>query len=85
VLVLRVDDARGVVRIQELDEVLADVMRGAGELIAQRLVLPGLEVRAAHLVFPHPDVRGEEVHVRVEVAHVQAEGVLARQLADGVQ
>ena len=63
--------AGGVVGIDKLDDVLAQVVRGAGELFAQRVGLPGLEVRAAHLVAAHADVRREQVDVRIHVAHVQ--------------
>ncbi len=81
-LVLGIDDAGGVVTVLELDEVLAQMVRGAGELVAQRAVLPGLELRAADLVLAHPDVGREQVDMGVHVAHVERQRVLGGQLPD---
>src|SRR3989344_941607 len=83
--VLRIDHARGVIGIAELDDVLSQVVGGAVELLAHGFVQPRLEVRAAALVAAHPHVRGEAVGHGVHVAHVQGQGVLAGQLADRVQ
>jgi hypothetical protein len=82
VLVLGIDDAHRVVGVDELDDVLAHVVRGAGELLAQGFVHPGLEGGPPGALAANLDVGGEEVHVGVEVAHVQRQGILARQLAD---
>src|SRR5271157_5111303 len=43
VLVLRIEDTLGVVRVDELDDVAADMVRGAVELLAHRVVEPALE------------------------------------------
>ncbi len=55
-LVLRVHHADGTVRILKLDNVVANMMRSARELHAQRLVHPLFEVRSTHLVFSNTDV-----------------------------
>ncbi|MNR08067.1 hypothetical protein D3C85_1242060 [compost metagenome] len=81
-LVLGVDDAHRVVGVDHFDDVLAQVVRRAAELVAQGRVDPRLEVRAADLLPAHADVLGEQVDVGIEVAHVQRQGVLAGQLAD---
>ncbi|MNX92666.1 hypothetical protein D3C86_1248160 [compost metagenome] len=70
------------VGVDELDDVLAEVVRGAVELVAQGVVEPALQVRAADFLAADADVRGEQVDVGIEVAHVQRQGVLAGQLAD---
>ena len=82
VLVLRVQHANGMVRVPELDDVLAQMMRRAGELVAQRVVHPGFQVRAAGPLATHADVGSKEIDVRIEVAHVEGQGVLADELPD---
>ena len=48
----------------------------------QGVVEPALEVGTADPVAADPDVRGEQVDVRIEVAHVQRQRVLGDELAD---
>ncbi len=50
---------------------IADVVGGARELLPQRLIHPLFEVRATHLVATDPNILGEQIHQRVEVAHIQ--------------
>jgi len=64
---------------------IADMVGRAGKLQAQGIVQPALEMGAPHLVPAHPDIRGKQVHMGVEVPHVQGQGVLRRQLPDLIQ
>ena len=82
--VLRVNDAGGMVSILELDDVLAQMMRSAGELVTQRLGLPLLEMGATDLVAADADVGCAQVYMGIHIAHVQRERIFASQLPDRV-
>src|SRR5690606_28994358 len=51
---------------------------------AQGVVDPGLQVGTADLVAADPDVGCEQVHMGIEIAHVERQRILAGELADGV-
>ena len=72
------------IRVSELDDVLAEVVRCTAELVAQGVIHPGLEVGPAHLLATDADVGRKEVHMRIEVAHVERQRVLSGKLADGL-
>src|SRR5262245_10746598 len=85
VLVAAVHGTAGVIGIVELDDVIAGDVGRAGELVAQRLVEPELELRATAPVAADAHVLREQAAERVEVAHVEREAVASDQLADLVE
>ena len=85
VLVFRIDDPGGVIRVGEFDHVPADVVRGAGEGRAQRAVHIRAQGRAAAGVAPDADIGGEQADHRVDVAHIQRERVFGGELPDCVE
>ena len=81
-LVLGIHHAHRMVRVSELNQVLAQVVRGAVELVAQRVVDPGFEMRAPGFFATDTDVFGKQIDVGIEVAHIQRQRIFAGQLTD---
>ena len=68
-LVLRVHDAACVIGVLELDDVIPDVVRRAGELHTQGAIEPRAQCLAP-AGLADLDVLGEEPRERIQVAHV---------------
>ena len=85
VLILGIHHAYCPVWRFKLDNVIANVMRGTGELLPQGVIHPLFEMRATHFVPPDFHVLREQVDQCVQITHIQRQGVLRRQLANRIQ
>ena len=74
-----------VVGVIKLNHMIANMMRCAGELIAQGIVKPLFEMSAPGQFATDPNILSEQVNVCVQIAHIQRQGVLSHELPDFVQ
>ena len=84
-LILAVHHAHCALGILKFDDVVAYVVRRPRELDPQRVVHPLFEMGPSDFVPADTDIFGEQVHKRVQVTHIQGEGVFSGQLANGIQ
>ena len=75
----------GMVGVAELDDVIADMVRGTGELVAHGVVEPATQGFAPLLPFAHANIRGKTAGHGIEVAHVQRQRILRGELANFIQ
>lgn len=80
-LVLGIDDAAGVVWARKFDDVVADVVRGAGELHAHGFIQPIAQGAPPGAFAPDPHILDEQPSQRIHVAHVERKPIARRQLA----